>query len=72
MKHSESSPDSQSQHITTFWCPDCDHQSAVGGDWIVHDVRPVGDRYHLAYECPACGSVLPEVVRLQRLSRVTP
>ena len=41
-----------------LFCPDCDHRSALGGDWVV---RGDGDAYE--YRCPDCdASVLSQPV----------
>jgi len=38
---------------TVLFCPECSHESAPTGDWIVHDDA---DRH--VYECPVCGAIV--------------
>ena len=40
-------------HKATLYCPTCNHESRINGDWIIH-VRPA----RLDYECPECGNVI--------------
>jgi DNA-directed RNA polymerase subunit RPC12/RpoP len=47
----EPSPRGQPRQKAVLFCADCGHESAVGGDWIVHESR---DR--AVYECPDCDS----------------
>ena len=46
-------PDASARLKTTLFCPDCDHRSPVGGDWVL---RTAGDGY--TYECPDCEAVV--------------
>ncbi len=43
-----------------LFCPDCEHRSALGGDW---EVRTDSDADAYEYRCPDCGaSVLSQPV----------
>lgn len=46
-------PPAPSRRKATLFCPDCGHESAVGGDWLVHEA-PGRD----SVQCPDCGMVL--------------
>lgn len=43
----------QPPHKATLYCPTCNHESLVNGDWIIH----VHSNY-LTYECPNCGDAI--------------
>lgn len=43
----------QLPHKATLYCPNCEHESRINGDWIIHV-----HSNHLDYECPECGYVI--------------
>jgi len=47
--HSERQPPDRE----TLHCPNCNHESRINGDWIIH-ILP----NHLDYECPECGETI--------------
>ena len=47
--HSERQP----SHKATLYCPNCNHENRINGDWIIH-ILP----NHLDYECPECGETI--------------
>lgn len=40
---------------TTLFCPACDHESPVDGDWVVHT-----HANSIEYRCPDCETLLTE------------
>ena len=45
-----STPDSAKRRKSLLFCPDCDHESEIPGDWVIRE-----DGGNEAYECPDCG-----------------
>lgn len=37
----------------TLYCPNCDHESPIGGDWTVRMRNDCAD-----YDCPACDTTI--------------
>lgn len=36
-------------HEATLYCPNCDYESRINGDWVIHVLAD-----SLVYECPNC------------------
>ncbi len=53
MTSSTSTPERRPPDKATLYCPECDHESRINGDWLIH-VRADS----LTYECPNCGAVI--------------
>ena len=53
-------PDRGTRRKTTLYCPDCEHESAIDGDWRVeHTTADTDDdRDRAVYSCPECGAVI--------------
>jgi predicted RNA-binding Zn-ribbon protein involved in translation (DUF1610 family) len=52
-------PDGGTRRKTTLYCPDCDHESAIDGDWRVEHATVDGrDRDRAVFSCPECGTVI--------------
>jgi len=43
----------QPPHKAMLYCPTCNHESLINGDWIIH----IHTNY-LDYECPSCGATI--------------
>ena len=50
MLPSNGSTEHQPSHKATLYCPNCQHESPVDGDWVV-----LAHPTSLDYECPECG-----------------
>ncbi|MFC6905614.1 hypothetical protein [Halalkalicoccus tibetensis] len=48
-------PDSPPDRKTTLFCPACDHQSPIDGDWVVREHTS-----SIEYRCPDCEALLTE------------
>ena len=48
-------PDSPPDRKTTLFCPTCDHESPIDGDWIVLERTS-----SIEYRCPDCEALLTE------------
>lgn len=59
---SSSSVERRSRPKATLFCPGCDHESHVHGDWVVR----TGTR--ITTECPDCGTRIDERPRRPRSS----
>lgn len=53
------SPTQSLTRKATLFCPECGHESAVDGDWLVREDDGVR-----AYECPDCGTYIDVRPRL--------
>jgi predicted RNA-binding Zn-ribbon protein involved in translation (DUF1610 family) len=53
MSPSTAAPERQPPDKATLYCPDCDHESRINGDWIIQILAE-----SLLYECPDCGAVI--------------
>lgn len=51
-----SRPEADRPPKTVLICPECGHESPVGGDWIEDD--PTADESRRRYACPECGAVI--------------
>jgi ribosomal protein L37AE/L43A len=51
--HRPSRTEAESRRKAVLFCPDCDHESDIEGDWNVHDEE---DRR--VYDCPDCGTTI--------------
>jgi len=51
--HHPSPPTTEPRRKAVLFCPDCGHESAVDGDWNVHESN--GRR---VYECPVCAATV--------------
>lgn len=40
----------QPSHKATLYCPNCNHESRINGDWLIQIYSAYTD-----YECPECG-----------------
>lgn len=40
-------------HKAMLYCPTCNHENRINGDWILHVYTD-----HLDYECPECGTTI--------------
>lgn len=40
-----------------LFCPECDHESPIAGDWIL-EVHEAADEEWLGYRCPECGTII--------------
>lgn len=49
MKSSSFTTERQPTDEATLYCPNCDYESRINGDWTIHILAD-----SLAYECPNC------------------
>jgi DNA-directed RNA polymerase subunit RPC12/RpoP len=49
-------PDSGAPPKTALYCPDCGHDSPIGGDWRIE--RGENDSERTVYRCPDCSVVI--------------
>jgi predicted RNA-binding Zn-ribbon protein involved in translation (DUF1610 family) len=49
----ESTADGSTRPKSVLFCPACDHESALGGDWLVSERNRV-----TIYDCPDCGATI--------------
>ncbi|WP_123537943.1 phage terminase large subunit family protein [Halosimplex salinum] len=58
--HTPSTPGRDSRRKATLFCPECGHESAPTGDWIVRESETAASESagEAAYECPDCGTVI--------------
>ncbi|WP_336133586.1 hypothetical protein [Natronomonas amylolytica] len=45
--------DATPRQKTMLFCPDCDHESDIDGDWTVHE-----EPNRRVYECPVCSTTI--------------
>lgn len=45
--------EAESRRKAVLFCPDCDHESEVDGDWVVHEEADCQ-----VYDCPDCGTTI--------------
>ncbi|MDJ1430801.1 hypothetical protein [Halostagnicola sp. A-GB9-2] len=53
MSHRSPQPTEDPPKKGILFCPECGHESAITGDWIVHE-KPARD----VYECPVCSMTI--------------
>ncbi|MFC7140482.1 phage terminase large subunit family protein [Halosimplex aquaticum] len=58
--HASSTPDRDPPPKAVLFCPECGHESATTGDWIVRESEEPSDERAsgAAYECPDCETVI--------------
>jgi hypothetical protein len=53
MRSFTSTSEHQPSDNATLFCSECEHESRINGDWLIHILDD-----SLAYECPQCETVI--------------